>query len=195
MILDEFTRNQMLKFHAKISQIKFDDKTYLRDLDRYFRRTVREAAREWLIAVLNAVKTAKPPRHTVGDSFPISTGEAKGSLVPLGRRLHIAVPISPAPGREDRSSIGIQKGSFEVPTTSSAGPNTVQSSYVFNFESGVAHFELLESNKANPKSNIRSKTPWHAILAGDIALQKFLDKNLFKNAPRVNSYFFVSERS
>jgi len=185
----------MLTFRAKISQIEFDDKTYLRDLDRYFRRTIREAARVWLIAVLNAVKTVKSPRHTVGDSFPISTGEAKGSLVPLGRRLQIDVPISPASGREDRSSVGIQKGSFEVPTTSSSGPNTVQSSYVFNFESGVAHFKLLESNKANPKLNIRSRTPWEAILAGDIALDKFLDDNLFKNAPRVNSYFFESERS
>jgi len=184
----------MLKFDLQISAIDFDGDTYLRDLDRAISKLIREAARDWLIAVLDHISGGK---HTVGDSFPIQTGEAKGSFIPLGRRLGVPIPITPAPDsrynnkrlRPNLSGRGADKSSFHVPD-SAQGVGKIEDTYEFTFNADVHHFDINELTKKY-ESSVTSTVAWKSMEAGATAFNSTLDKGM-DLMPRVNEYFFWS---
>jgi hypothetical protein len=181
--------------------IEFDGDTYMRDLDRAIRKLMREAAREWLMTVLNTIDSAKRTRkgkivdpYTINDTFPIVTGEAKGSLIPLGRSLHVDVPVRPKPGRPNRIAKGMGQGTFIYPQEQ-RGPGTIRADYFFNFQSRVEHFRINEISKdATEKKGLLSRTPWGAFAAANKVFEDFMNTHLFSRVPRVNSYFYTGER-
>lgn len=184
----------MLRFNIQFTGIQFEGDKYMRDLDRAIRKVMREAARDWLIAVLGAIESAGKTRkgkvtdpYTISDKFPIVTGEAKGSLIPLGRALHVHVPVRPKPGRPNRIARGMSKGKFEYPIER-AGAGSVDRDYTFNFISNVKHFEVNERdpNATNDK-DLLSQTPWEALKAGRAAFRETM-LQLELRVPRVKKY-------
>lgn len=173
----------MFRMRNRISGIRFDEKKYLRDAERITTKIVKEAAREWLIAVLNTIKNAP---FTDGDSFPIKTGEAKGSLLPLAAILNqsqvrVNVPVTPAPGFENRISVGRSKGHVKL------GKTGARMIFNFSFDSDVLHFELNEffDMGYGPDASI---TPWNVRLAGAAAFREHIQNHLVERLPRMKRY-------
>lgn len=176
----------MLQIKNRISRLEFNDKKYLRDTERALLKLVKEAAREWLIAVLNEIKGAP---HTSGDSFPTQTGEAKGSLLPLATilnqsQIRVDVPITTAPGRPNRISMGRQKGKVRL------GKTGARMIFNFEFSTGVLHFIINEQYFSDIPA---SDTPWDVRLAGQRAFENFLDENAPERIPRISSYLFSKQ--
>ena len=164
--------------------ISFAEQKYLRDSERRLTKLVKEAAREWLIAVLTAIDGAP---YTVGDSFPVQTGEAKGSLLPVATLLNrsgvgIDVPIGVAPGRENRISQGRGQGHVTI------GPEGGRFNFQFEFRTDVLHFAWNEDNPAPEKLNIQSSTPWYSFVAGSVAFFNFINEHIEDAVPNINNY-------
>jgi len=180
-----------MRFRGRISHIKLDKQTYLRDFDRAMNKFIKEAARVWLTTVLNHIQNAP---FSVGDSFPIRTGEAKGSLLPVGRALGITIPISPAPtsitgrGRVIRKiRAGERKGRVLGP-----GKTPVRMIYRFHFNTSVLHFLINEI--IIPSGTIRSSIrPWESLKAGKEAFKDFVDTNLQSRIPRIEKYLLKTD--
>ncbi len=175
-----------MRVKVKFSRIKLNNTLYLRDTERAINKVVKEAAREFLITVLKVISGAP---HTVGDNFPIQTGEAKGSLLPLGALLNqsqqrVSIPITPAPGRPNRISIGRSKGQVKL------GPTGRKLIYVFEYSTDVLHFQI---NEITASSIPKSITPWYALLAGFTAFEVYINNNLFSSIPKLNKYLVTSE--
>jgi len=179
----------VLVFDARFTGIKFDGEKYMRDLDRAIRKVMREAARAWLIAVLNAPQSAGKDRgdpYTIGDKFPIVTGEAKGSLIPLGRALRVDVPVRPKPGRENRIAKGMSQGHYNY-SREAPGAGRVHPTYFFNFQTDVKHYLTNERLAVTKDKDLLSVTPWKTFDAGAIAYQKIM-VHLKEQVPRVTDY-------
>jgi hypothetical protein len=165
----------MIQYRKGFRALKLDDKKYLKDVQRFLEQLIYEAAREWLEAVLHAVSGAP---HTVGDTFPVQTGEAKGSLAPLGSELGVSVPISPAPDRPDRSGYGEAASRYSTHIIQSA-----KLSYQFRWGSNVLHFQI---NEVSGYPNIKS-APWHVREAGDEAFQDYIERHIY-DTPHIGNY-------
>ena len=186
----------MLVFNAKFNGITFDGEKYMRDLDRAIRKVMREAARAWLIAVLNSIKSAGTERgdpYVISDKFPIVTGEAKGSLIPLGRALRVDVPVRPRPGKENRIAKGMAQGRYNY-SREAPGAGGVHDTYFFNFQTDVEHYLTNERLDVTKEKGLRSKTPWATFPAGDKAFKEVMDK-LKQHVPRVTDYSDVDSKS
>lgn len=171
-----------------VKAISFNEERYLRDTERRLAKLVKEAAREWLIAVLNAISGAP---YTVGDSFPVQTGEAKASLLPVATILNrsgygVDVPLGTAPGRENRAAQGRSQGYVKL------GPSGNRFDYVFEFRTSVLHFAWNEDNVAPSRLNIQSSTPWYAFVAGSIAFENFISANASRIVPNINEYIITN---
>lgn len=131
---------------------------------------VRQAAREWLRAVIPLV--------------PVWTGTARGTLQPLGRFLRIAVPISP---------VAVRKGMGPDVGASMTRPyyfNRVGDRFYFRFNTDVAHFIQNEFyNAPNPPFRLRHPTPWNAVEAGNRAFEAYLRTTLPQRIPKLRDYF------
>lgn len=181
-----------LGIKAKISKIGLDDRKYLRDTERAINKVIKEAAREFLITVLQAI-TGAP--HTVGGgSFPVQTGEAAGSLKPiaavLGRsQLGADFSITPAVDsrykdgrlRPNKIAKGRSQGHVQLGRT---GRNMI---FVFNYSTDVFHFLINDLTGSDiPKSD----TPWKTMALGFAAFEAYIDKHLFNRIPKIDDYLF-----
>jgi len=130
---------------------------------------MRQASREFLRAVIVRV--------------PVYTGMARGSLVPLGRFLRVAVPINPDPGAKKHPNknpaAGAAASSFKFTNEGGFNPR-------LRLDIGVLHFEL---NEFRPSTlPLRHPTPWHSFEAGREAFKAYLRENLTKKVPRVKKF-------
>ena len=167
----------MLKARINFSRVKLDQRRYFREVDRVIRKVLREAMRAFLTTVLNHIKGAK---HTTGgDSFPVQTGEAKASLMPLGRVIQMSVPVTPAANRKNRVAVGKAKG------RGAFTPLKRRFNYKYTFSTRVVHFEINEENYSPIPT---SATPWGAIAAGREAFKEYVDTHLKEQMPRIKDY-------
>ena len=157
-------------------KLKYDG-NFTKTLDRVVGQVLRQAIRAWLKAVLNSINSRDA--YTLGDSFPIKTGEAKGSLMPLGRALRVAMSVNPKPGEENKVLEGESQGKFYIRDDKS---HPLSFKYRFNFSTGVVHFQTNEKIGRNNKRG--SKTPWKSLEAGDKAFHNWINSHLQK---RINS--------
>jgi len=183
----------VLGIKAKISRVKLNDRLYLRDTRRAINKVIKEATREFLITVLQAV-TGAP--HTVGGgSFPVQTGEAAGSLKPIATvlgRSQLSVDFSITPGvdtrykdgrlRPNRESLGRSQGHVQLGET---GQNMI---FVFNYSTDVLHFRINELTGMNYPHG--SDTPWKVLALGFAAFEAYIDKHL-KRIPKIDNYLFT----
>lgn len=156
----------MLNFESSLLILNLDVKKYTKTLDRVMGQIIREAAREWLRAILVSV----PSRG----GFPVETGAAKSTLQPLGRFLRVAVPISPtkpvrANDYEHRwgaSDFSITSKNFE---------------YEFSWSTDLLHYYL---NEFFSISTVAS-SPWHSLEAGEAAFLSYVEEALERRLPNI----------
>src|SRR6185436_6344475 len=86
-------------FRGRLSFPKFDANRYSEALEKEIEVQIRQAAREWLRAVIPRV--------------PVWAGTSRGSLQPLGRFLRVAIPISINPTSRGREGVGPEVGAAE----------------------------------------------------------------------------------
>lgn len=178
----------MLQFTGALGRFEFQEQRWNREVQRKLKKLAKEAAREWLYGVLNSIVNAP---HTDGDSFPIQTGEAKGSFKPLARllnqsRISVDLPISPNTGRPNRISQGAAQGYAAF--TASAGEFHI----MFEFSTDVEHFMI---NEYNFSPNVVSSTPWNSFAAGADAFVDYVENNVENFFPDINNYVVVVDNN
>jgi hypothetical protein len=123
----------MVEFQGGFRIIKHKGRKFVVTLDRILGQIIREAAREWLRAVLMSV----PARG----GFPVVTGAAKSTLVPLGRVLRVAVPVNPV-GKRDRRELGESSQSFKIIDDKIRGNKRYE--YSFEWSTDLLHYYINE---------------------------------------------------
>lgn len=168
----------MLSSASTLKKIRFDGERWKAAFRENLFELVQGAARAWLEAVVsNAAK-----------KFPVQTGMAKSSLVPLGRFLGVPVSVEPTRDPYDGKSPsageaeGQSDGFFQV-HSNQYGPYAVD----FMWESGVEHFELNELYNMNFGPNVL-ETPWEFLVDARAAFDDYLASNISNVIPNIKQY-------
>lgn len=134
---------------------------------------VKNAAREFLRTVITKV--------------PIYSGEARGTLQPLGRFLRVPVPTTGVPAALRKSpghdaASGALQSSFEFDLKDGFKPR-------FKFDVTLAHFITNEYHTGLPEQKyLKWPTPWGAIAAGRASFKRYLDLTLKRSVPHVKDF-------
>ena len=157
-----------MKFHGRLSVPKLDTNKFTAALEKQIAVQMRQAAREWLRAVIPKV--------------PVWAGTSRGSLQPLGRFLRVAVPISPVAERKGQGpEVGASQGAFNFSRTGHR--------FVFSATTHVPHFVQNNFyNAPNPPFHLRNQTPWLAFQAGDEAFKKYITDHVAKRIPKIKDF-------
>ncbi len=157
----------MLKISIKLTSLELSEGQFSDALFKTLETQSRMAARAWLRAVLLRV--------------PVYTGEARGSLKPLGQFLKVAVPINPVAQRKGHTPEGgAAQSSFEF----TRGYITE-----FIFTEAVAHYIINEFYDANPPIHLTHlPRPWASFEQGKKAYRAYLKQYLKEKLPRISSY-------
>lgn len=178
----------MLFASNKLKKITFDVGGFTKTLDMRMGEVVREAARQWLRAVITSVPSARD-----GD-FPVYTGMAKASLIPLGRFLRVAVPVHPIKQYKDKNMTkGIAAG--RAPRggwvrDDHTHPMTFV--YSFKWQSAVDHYETNELTD-NGWANLIAHRPWNTLEAGNAAFRNHVREAIHRKLPKIKNYLNVVE--
>lgn len=163
----------MLKFTGRLVYIKFNKEKFNKTLDEKLHIQLRNAARAWLRAVIPNV--------------PVYTGMARGSLAPLGRFLHVAVPISPIASRPGKSpEAGEQHSEFKFYRRSGQ--------FVFSWNTTVLHYLINEFNDMSGILPLTHPTPWHSIAAGNAAFKLYVEQVIPKRLPNLGDFIEFETR-
>jgi hypothetical protein len=158
----------MLEFRTSLPLINIDVKRYTKTLDRTMGQIIRESAREWLRAILVSV---------AGD-FPVWSGAAKSTLIPLGRFLGQvkgleANPVQKAPDRRD---LGENSQDFYI--------SSKDFNYEFFWSTSLLHYYTNEFYHV-PIPHI---SPWHTLDAGEDAWLKYVEDALNRRLPNLSNF-------
>lgn len=162
----------MIEVQGGFRIMKFKDREFRVTLDRVLGQIIREAAREWLRAVLVSV----PARG----GFPVLTGAAKSTLAPLGRLLRVAVPVSPVSGEKDRRGLGESSQQFKIVDDKIHGNKRYE--YSFEWSTDLLHYYINEFYGVIPYA------PWNTTGAGEAAFVSFVEEALNRRVPNIADY-------
>lgn len=162
----------MIEFTTGFDILELDARKYTKTLDRALGQIIRNAAREWLRAVLKSV----PARG----GFPVLTGAAKSTLVPLGRFLRVAVPVNPVKG--DRRRLGESSQEFRIIDDKNNSGSFV---YEFEWSTDLLHYYINEFFGYIPFA------PWNTVEAGEKAFLAYVEDALNNKLPNVADYISV----
>lgn len=150
--------------------IRFDQKQFTIALRADLQTQLRQAARAFLRAVIKRV--------------PVDTGEARGTLLPLGRFLNISVPIpnaKPIPNKD-------------------AGTGEMENPLIFEFESTEegeffkAQLQLFHywwnDFFSQHYTNAQIDPPWHSIDDGVDAFMAYIKTEGVRKLPRIKNFCF-----
>lgn len=128
----------------------------------------RQAAKRWLRAVLTKV--------------PVFTGEARGSLRPLGEFIKQQVPIHPVAIRKGHNAAyGAEQSHFEF-----KGGTYFQE---FIFTVSVVHYLINEFYDVNPPIHLTHlPRPWFSFATGKAAYSEYIKQYIKKNIPEIGSF-------
>jgi hypothetical protein len=161
-----------MKPKLALKGLKFNKEAYSKALDEVLDIQIRQAARAWLRAVYPLV--------------PVWTGESRGSLIPLGQYLRIAIPIvrNPSADRHGYSwrneAHGIPKGHFNF--------EHLKTLVRFSFSTDVKQYIINEESNPNPPIHLIHSAPWKSFEAGREAFFAYLRENLSKKLPQLKKY-------
>lgn len=164
-------------------EILFDEKMFTKTLDRVLGQIIREAAREWLRAILKSV----PSRG----GFPVLTGAAKSTLVPLGRFLKQVSGLQVTPvndGRhkfQDRRAEGEASQQFFITNVPREGRTKFDGIYEFNWSNDILHYYINEYYGI-----IQSAQPdgWHTLRAGREAFEAYVEEAINRRLPDIGDW-------
>ncbi len=167
----------MISLDFNIPQMTLDGKKFTKTLDRVMGQIIREAAREWLKAVLESV----PSRG----GFPVLTGAAKSTLVPLGRFLRVAVPVNPTvPAEKRRTAEGEASQQFRIIDDKNNGGSFT---YSFEWSTTLLHYFINEFYGYIPYA------PWNTVEKGEDAFREYVENALNTRLPNVADYIVISQ--
>ncbi len=161
------------KIEISYPVVKFKRHEFTVALRAEMQTQLRQAARAFLRAVIKRV--------------PVDTGEARGTLLPLGRFLNVHVPIDPKSFRQNKD----------------AGTGEMDNPLIFDFESTekgeyftaqlqLFHYwwnDFFTQSYVNPQID----PPWHSIDDGVAAFMDYLKTFGLQRLPRLKDFTFVSE--
>lgn len=151
----------------ELQDMKFDIVGFRKSVQAALEIQIRNAAREWLRAVILHV--------------PTFTGETRGSLQPLGKFLRVAVPISPVAVRKGHSpATGAQQQLFTF--------SYVNGIYTFEYQSNVLQYKINEFYDVSHIIPLRTKVPWDSFIYGNAAFQAYAKNVIPKRIPRVTDF-------
>ncbi len=170
------------KTNIRLVYLKFDKDAYIKDLKEKLEVQNRQAARAWLRAVILNV--------------PVWTGEARGSLRPLGQFLRVNVPINPSSSKWAQRAIaqghtaeaGAAQGKFEFKIEG-------QARVIFEFETSVIHYLINEFYNVKPPIHLINEVPWYSLKAGKAAYKTYVNENVRKSLPKLKSYLIREVRT
>jgi hypothetical protein len=158
----------MFQFSGGFPKIDIHIDKFKKTLDQKLKTEIRNGAREWLRATYQRV--------------PVYTGTARGTLVPVGKLLRVAVPISPIAKRKGKGpSFGATQSAFDFTFT--------ETTYSFTFDQNLFYYKL---NDLYPNKIIKS-APWYSFDAGAQAFQRYYRQSIKNKLPQLKDYVFVSE--
>jgi hypothetical protein len=166
-----------MRFTGRFTYMDYDPKTYKKSFDEAMQTQMRQAARAWLRAMLSAELPVV--RRGTGSSTgipPVWTGTARGTLIPLGRFLKIAIPISPRVRRPGWGpSVGAAQGKFQF--------GTLHDRHYFRFSTQLAYYTLNEFNQSD--LHLTHKTPWNGFEIGQAAFQDYCNTEMVRKLPKI----------
>jgi len=130
---------------------------------------MRQAAREWLRAVITKV--------------PVWTGTSKGSFKPIGRFLNVQIPISPEVSRSGMGpDVGADKSAFHF--------SRRKGNQIFTFEVGVAHYAVNEFHNVNltGQFQLRNPGPYASFKFGELAFNRYVENVMPGRLPKPETF-------
>jgi len=145
-------------------KFKFNRTAFSQAMQKRLGVAIRQAARAFLRAAVREV--------------PIQTGEARGSLQPLGKFLRVAVPI---PGAKPRSGKNAGTGAAQT-----VGPliRVTPTSASFTFTTEVFHYFLNDLHQFTYGSD-KKQTPWRSFEIGFDAFKREMNVQIARQIPNV----------
>lgn len=141
-----------------------------RDINKLMREALISGVRAWLNSMLT--------RGNRGGKFPVLTGMAAGALIPVGRVVRRAIPISPVGKKAGRTpASGAAMSHAEI--TGSGGK------FTFEWETFVKHFELNEKFQIGTVLG----TPWEFVPPSNREFSKRVRSFLKQRGIRFSDYF------
>jgi len=163
----------VLEIQGGLQFLDFDHISFTKTLDRVLGQIIREAAREWLRAVLTAV----PARG----GFPVLTGAAKSTLVPLGRFLKNVGGLKVTPvARKGRSTVIDKRAEGEA--SQSFTLESKNFNYTFEWSTDLLHYYINEYFGFIPFA------PWNTLEAGQEAFVAFVEEAIDRRLPNISDY-------
>lgn len=158
----------MYTMFGTLEYVNFNKQAYLKTRDEALKREMRNAAREWLAAVIPHV--------------PVWTGTARGTLLPLARYLRQSVPINPIVSKQNKGpGFGEALGGFEF--------DDAGNQYTFEFTNFLEYFKFNDQNDASAYGfHLTHATPWYAFEAGQTAFDAYVEKFLPQKMPDINDF-------
>ncbi len=151
-----------------LTNIELDKGQYSEALGKALDYGNKQAARRWLRAVLTRV--------------PVFTGEARGSLRPLGEFIKVKVPINPVAERKGHNAAyGAEQSHFEFKG------GTYEQEFIFTVS--VWHYLINEFYNVNPPIHLTHlPRPWFSFAQGKLAYQAYLKKYIKEKIPEIGKY-------
>ncbi len=159
-----------MKTRIRLKSINIDSKRFTETLYKELETIMRNATRAWLRSVIEHV--------------PVYLGTSRGSLVPLGQYLRVAIPITPAAHAHPRPGLGPEAGAaqgfFEF--------KRLQKKIQFSFKTNVAHYIINEFTDPRPEIHLTHDAPWHSFQFGREAFDRYLAENLKNRLPKIKDF-------
>lgn len=159
-----------MRFSGKIVYLEYDLQKFSKSFDDAMETQMRQAARAWLKAILTApLPVIRGDGGTSTGIPPVWTGTARGTLIPLGKALQIAIPINPLVTRPGKGpSYGASTSSFSIGKKFGV--------YSFRFSTTLPWFNANEFQESS--LSLTHATPWGAFKIGQTAFQNYVEKIL-----------------
>lgn len=159
----------MFRIISRFDKLEFNKNEWTERTKKQLETQMRQGLREMLRVVIQEV--------------PVYTGMARGSLMPVGKFLRIAIPISPDPIAQYKHpgknpDAGAALTSFEF-VTRGISPQ-------FTLDIGTLHYQLNEFRRS--KLKLRHPTPWNSFKKGRRAYVRYLKNNLLRRVTRLTRY-------
>lgn len=152
--------------------IRFKRREYTTFMRAEVQTQLRQAAREFLRAVIKRV--------------PVDTGEARGTLLPLGRFLNVKVPIDPKSSKPNKDA-----GTGEMNHPLIFDFETTATGEYFTAQIQLFHYwwnDFFTQTYSNPQV----EPPWHSIDDGVDAFMNYIKTEGFKRLPALKQFTFVA---
>jgi hypothetical protein len=172
----------VVKLKANLALVDLDIKDFTKRLKRKLDVEHRSAVRAWLVAALSKI--------------PTYTGTTRGLFKPIGRMVNYVFSISPKSGHDKyffiypkggiRYPLGVNEADRYTKSDMDKRETPGQIEYYFIFENELLYAVWNETRSAPGWLNLKSTTPWNALVRGAEAFEEYVTTEIPKHLPDHN---------